>query len=72
MRVREQPRKWETQLQKELAYIKSTASARPFKILKRIEENAGAFGWELTKEEVDDLTTDLYEPCAWDPTKEPV
>lgn len=36
----------------------------------RIEENAGIFDFELTKEEVDDLTTYEYSPCAWDPTKE--
>jgi diketogulonate reductase-like aldo/keto reductase len=38
----------------------------------RIEENAGVFDFELTKDEVDDLITDEYSPCAWDPTKTPL
>lgn len=38
----------------------------------RIEENAGVFNFELTEEEVKDLATDEYSPCAWDPTVEPL
>ena len=38
----------------------------------RIEENAGVFDFELTAEEVDDLTTDEQKPCAWNPTIEPL
>lgn len=36
----------------------------------RIEENAGVFDFELTESEVEDLRTDEYSPCAWDPTVE--
>jgi diketogulonate reductase-like aldo/keto reductase len=38
----------------------------------RIAENADVFDFELTKEEVEDLGTDEYSPCAWDPTIEPL
>ncbi|KAL2831639.1 NADP-dependent oxidoreductase domain-containing protein [Aspergillus pseudoustus] len=34
----------------------------------RIKENADVFDFELTEEDVAKLTTDKYEPCAWDPT----
>lgn len=38
----------------------------------RIEENAGVFDFELTDEEVEDLTTDEEKPCAWNPSVEPL
>lgn len=38
----------------------------------RIEENAGIFDFELTDAEVQDLATDAYDVCAWDPTVEPL
>lgn len=38
----------------------------------RIEENADVFDFELTDAEVDDLATDEYSPCAWDPTVKPL
>jgi len=34
----------------------------------RIEENADLYGFELSKEEMEELTTSEYAPCAWDPT----
>lgn len=34
----------------------------------RITENAGVFDFELSREEMEDLKTDRYEPCSWDPT----
>ena len=34
----------------------------------RIEENAALYGWELSKQEMEELTTNEYAPCAWDPT----
>ena len=36
--------------------------------LERIAENAGAFGWEMEEGDVEELATDRYEPCSWDPT----
>lgn len=38
----------------------------------RIEENAGCFDFELTDAEMDELTTDNYDVCSWDPTVEPL
>ncbi|KJZ76863.1 hypothetical protein HIM_03740 [Hirsutella minnesotensis 3608] len=38
----------------------------------RIAENAAVFDFELTDAEVEDLATDDYSPCAWDPTVEPL
>lgn len=38
----------------------------------RIEENAGVFDFELTEDEVKDLATDEYSPCAWDPSQTPL
>ncbi|MDI1490081.1 MAG: hypothetical protein OHK93_001281 [Ramalina farinacea] len=34
----------------------------------RITENAGVYNFELSEEEMEDLKTDRYEPCSWDPT----
>lgn len=34
----------------------------------RITENAGVYDFELSKGEMEDLRTDRYEPCSWDPT----
>ncbi|KAL7276951.1 hypothetical protein RUND412_000045 [Rhizina undulata] len=39
---------------------------------ERITENAGIFDFKLTNAEIKSLETGLYEPCTWDPTKEPV
>lgn len=36
--------------------------------LSRIEENTGLYDFELTEEDMKDLETGKYEPCAWDPT----
>lgn len=36
--------------------------------LKRIEENADIYDFELTEAEMKSLDTGKYEPCAWDPT----
>ncbi|KAK4504273.1 hypothetical protein PRZ48_005189 [Zasmidium cellare] len=38
----------------------------------RIEENKELYDFELTKEDMESLKTDKYEPCAWDPTKAPL
>jgi len=38
----------------------------------RIAENADLYDFELTEEEVQELTTTEYSPCAWDPTVEPL
>jgi diketogulonate reductase-like aldo/keto reductase len=38
----------------------------------RIAENADLYDFELTEEEVKDLTTTEYSPIAWDPTVEPL
>ncbi|KAJ4133815.1 hypothetical protein NW768_005404 [Fusarium equiseti] len=38
----------------------------------RILENTQLYDFELTEEEVKDLATDEYSPCAWDPTVEPL
>ncbi|CAM6101628.1 unnamed protein product [Calypogeia fissa] len=34
----------------------------------RIEENTDLFDFELSKEDVERISSDGYEPCAWDPT----
>ena len=34
----------------------------------RIEENSKLYDFELSKEEMNDLKTDDYSPCSWDPT----
>ena len=36
--------------------------------LGRIEDNAGIFGWELSKEDMAHLDSKEYSPCTWDPT----
>lgn len=38
----------------------------------RIAENADLYDFELAEEEVKELTTTEYSPCAWDPTVEPL
>lgn len=38
----------------------------------RIAENADVYDFELTDAEVEDVATDDYSPCAWDPTVEPL
>lgn len=38
----------------------------------RIEENTGLYDFELDKEDLEALDTGAYEPCAWDPTIEPL
>ncbi|KAH6603655.1 hypothetical protein Trco_008430 [Trichoderma cornu-damae] len=38
----------------------------------RIAENADLYDFELTEDEVKELTTTEYSPCAWDPTVEPL
>lgn len=38
----------------------------------RLTENLDVLDFELTQAEVDDLSTDQYSPCAWDPTVEPL
>ncbi|KAH6892401.1 NADP-dependent oxidoreductase domain-containing protein [Thelonectria olida] len=38
----------------------------------RILENAQLYDFELTEEEVEDVATKDYSPCAWDPTVEPL
>ncbi|KZF24501.1 Aldo/keto reductase [Xylona heveae TC161] len=35
---------------------------------KRIEENADIFDFELSRDDLDSLTTNEYSPCCWDPT----
>lgn len=38
----------------------------------RVSENADFFDFELTEAEMEDLRTDEYKPCAWDPTVETI
>jgi diketogulonate reductase-like aldo/keto reductase len=38
----------------------------------RIEKNKELYDFELSKEDMESLKTDKYEPCAWDPTKAPL
>ncbi|CZT22449.1 related to 2,5-diketo-D-gluconic acid reductase [Ramularia collo-cygni] len=38
----------------------------------RIEENRSLYDFELSKEDMESLKTGKYEPCAWDPTIEPL
>jgi len=40
--------------------------------IKRIEENANLYDFELTDQEVTSLDTGEYEPCTWDPTVTPI
>lgn len=39
---------------------------------ERIEENADVYGFEIDQEDVEELETDEYSPCTWDPTTEPL
>lgn len=39
---------------------------------ERMVENSDLYDFELTQQEVDDMATDDYSPCAWDPTVEPL
>lgn len=38
----------------------------------RIEENTDLYDFELDEEDLEALDTGAYEPCAWDPTIEPL
>lgn len=38
----------------------------------RLAENAALFDFELTEEEVKEITTKDYSPCCWDPAVEPL
>ncbi len=38
----------------------------------RIEENADIFDFELSAVDVEDLTTQEYSPCTWDPSIKPL
>ncbi|ATY60611.1 Aldo keto reductase [Cordyceps militaris] len=38
----------------------------------RVLENADVYDFELTEDEVADMTTDEYSPCTWDPSVEPL
>ena len=38
----------------------------------RMVENTDVFGFELTEDEMEELATDEYSPCAWDPTTAPL
>ncbi|CEJ91796.1 hypothetical protein VHEMI07487 [[Torrubiella] hemipterigena] len=38
----------------------------------RLTENADLYDFELSEEDMKDLTTEDYSPCAWDPTVEPL
>lgn len=49
-------------------YVPLVKSVTP----SRIKENAGLYDFELTKEEAEDIATDEYSVCAWDPTVEPL
>ncbi|RGP79216.1 2,5-diketo-d-gluconate reductase [Fusarium longipes] len=49
-------------------YVPLVKSITPSRIL----ENAQLYDFELTGEEVEDLATKDYSPCAWDPTVEPL
>lgn len=49
-------------------YVPLVKSVTP----SRIAENADVFGFELTEDEVEDMATGDYSPCAWDPTVEPL
>jgi len=40
--------------------------------LSRIEENKDIFDFELSEEDMAKLSTNSYEPCAWDPTTAPL
>ncbi|KAF4453452.1 25-diketo-D-gluconate reductase [Fusarium albosuccineum] len=47
-------------------YVPLVKSVTPSRIL----ENAQLYDFELTQDEVDDVATTDYSPCAWDPTVE--
>ncbi|KAL7946978.1 NADP-dependent oxidoreductase domain-containing protein [Trichoderma barbatum] len=49
-------------------YIPLIKSVTP----SRIAENADLYDFELTEDEVKELTTTEYSPCTWDPTVEPL
>ncbi|QPC77190.1 hypothetical protein HYE68_007942 [Fusarium pseudograminearum] len=49
-------------------YVPLVKSVTPSRIL----ENTQLYDFELTEEEVEDLATTDYNPCAWDPTVEPL
>ncbi|TGZ82497.1 2,5-diketo-D-gluconic acid reductase A [Ascodesmis nigricans] len=39
---------------------------------ERVEENFAVWDWELSEADVKALETEEYNPCTWDPTKEPL
>ncbi|KAL4723850.1 hypothetical protein ACLX1H_009495 [Fusarium chlamydosporum] len=49
-------------------YVPLVKSVTPSRVL----ENTQLYDFELTEEEVEDLATKDYSPCAWDPTVEPL
>ncbi|TQV94403.1 hypothetical protein V2A60_002565 [Cordyceps javanica] len=49
-------------------FVPLVKTVRPSRVL----ENADLYDFELTKEEVADLATDEYSPCAWDPSVEAI
>ncbi|KAI5460886.1 NADP-dependent oxidoreductase domain-containing protein [Mariannaea sp. PMI_226] len=49
-------------------YVPLIKSVTPSRIL----ENSQLYDFELTEEEVQEITTTDYSPCAWDPTVEPL
>ncbi|KAK7427244.1 hypothetical protein QQZ08_006180 [Neonectria magnoliae] len=49
-------------------YVPLVKSVTPSRIL----ENAQLYDFELTEAEVEDVATEDYSPCAWDPSVEPL
>lgn len=49
-------------------YVPLIKSVTPSRIL----ENAQLYDFELTEDEVANVATDEYRPCAWDPSVEPL